>query len=94
MADLDYAVLTEDLTADAAQWDRVAAVLGEAQVIAASLDLEFGAADGISFGLGFSTQYDAAQKAISDYILAGQTTMTGIAGKLRTTRDLYEAAEK
>ncbi|MGV8884270.1 MAG: type VII secretion target [Microbacteriaceae bacterium] len=94
MANLDYSVLIDDLTSDAEQWDKVAAVVGEAQTIAASLELEDFATDGISFGLGFQTQYNNAQEHIASYILAGQTTMTEIATKLRTTRDLYAEAEK
>jgi hypothetical protein len=93
MADLDYAVLVDDLTSDADQWDRVSTVVGEAATIADGLELEDFATDGISLALGFAAQYNVAVRQTAEYIRTGQTTMADIADRLRTTRDLYAAAE-
>jgi len=93
MADLDYAVLVDDLAHDATQWESVAAVLGEAAAIAESLALEDFATDGISLAMGFRTQYNGAAEQTAEYIRAGQATMMQIAARLRISRLLYIAAE-
>ena len=92
--DLDFGVLLDDLTNDAAKWREVNEVLSSALTTAQGCELGFGVTDGLSFAAGFKDHYDAAQNEFVTYLQQGVTALEEIAVNLESTRTTYEASDE
>jgi len=92
--DLDFGVLLDDLTNDAAKWREINGVLGTALTTARGCDLGFGVTDGLSFAAGFKSHYDAAHAEFVTYLEQGVAAFEEIAVNLENTRTTYEASDE
>ncbi|PKI89928.1 hypothetical protein CW368_12250 [Actinomycetales bacterium SN12] len=92
--DLDFGVMLDDLTSDAAKWREVNGVLSTALSTARACQLGFGVTDGLSFAAGFKGHYDSAHQEFVTYLEQGVTALEEIAVNLEDTRTTYEASDE
>lgn len=94
MAGDDHDVNLEDLLADERKWRDIAEVADGARATGAGVaELPDYVTDGLSYALGFQSQYNKLADQTVTYLADGVTAMNDIADRLRATHDEYVTSE-
>lgn len=96
MADeLDFSVVLDDFTKDAARWREINTVVHQAYSDAVGVEeVPFMVTDGLSYAAGFTDQYNRLASRTVAYLLDGNGAFESLAVKLEDTRREYEASEE
>lgn len=93
--ELDFSVLLDDFTKDAAKWRDIGTVVGTSRAAAAAVEtVPPLVTDGISYAAGFKEQYDQLASWTVDYLSSAGTALEEIATSLEDTRREYLDSEE
>ncbi|MFG6476700.1 hypothetical protein ACFXP7_09990 [Microbacterium sp. P06] len=93
--DLDFSVVLDDFTKDAAKWREINVVVETSRATADAVDtVPFAVTDGISYAAGFKEQYDRLAASTVTYLTSGRDAMESIAVALEDTRTEYLASDE